>query len=134
MALSFLTLKRASKPELLNEEWLIVENSGPGVLNANGWTLEVGKTKAARTRPLGTLKPGFILQPGEKIRLVTGTASKKAQGTPPSDSDGIKNYYLFLREPVLAAPGIVLHIKLNQLEVARATFDPDEKNGIAKET
>ena len=129
MALQFQTLHRAAKPELLNEEWLVLENTGPGLLNSAGWSIEVSRGKG-RPRPLGQLKPGFILQAGEKVRLITGTASKKAQGTPPAE-DGMKNYFLFLREPVLAAPGIVLHVRLNQHELACATFDPDEATGIA---
>ncbi len=129
MALVFHTLHRAAKPELLNEEWIVLENTGPGILNAAGWSLEVSRGKG-RPRPLGQLKPGFVLQAGEKVRLVTGTASKKAQGTPPAE-DGVRNYFLFLREPVLAAPGIVLHVRLNQHELARVTFDPDAPTGTA---
>ena len=129
MPLVFQALHRAPSPELLNEEWMILENSGPGVLAAAGWTLEVAR-KGQRPHPLGTLQPGFILQAGEKIRLVTGTASKKSQGAPPAD-EGVKNYHLFLREPVLCAPGLVLHIKLKQHIVGTVTFDPAAQNGIA---
>jgi hypothetical protein len=129
MALAFVTLHRAEKPELLNEEWIVLENTGPGLLNSGGWSIEVSRGKG-RPRPLGQLKPGFVLQAGEKIRLVTGTASKKAQGAPPVE-EGLKNYFLFLREPLLAAKGIVLHVRLNQHELARAQFDPDAKSGIA---
>jgi|SRR5579871_2072334 len=129
MALVFRELHRAAKLELLNEEWMVLENTGTGILNSAGWSVEVSRGKG-RSHPLGQLKPGFVIHAGEKIRLVTGTASKKAQGTPPPE-EGMKNYFLFLREPVLQAPGTVLHVKLNQHELARATFDPDAKSGIA---
>jgi hypothetical protein len=129
MSLVFQELHRAEKPELLNEEWMILENTGPGVLSSGGWSIEVGK-KGARPSSIGTLQPGFLLQAGEKIRLVTGTASKKAQGTPPPEG-GIKSYHLFLREAVLKSPGVVLYVKLKQLELASATFDPEAKSGIA---
>jgi hypothetical protein len=130
MALVFRALQRAPKPDLLNEEWMLLENTGPGVLSAKGWSIEVQRG-THRPRALGTLEPGFLLQPGEKVRLVTGTASRKAQGTPPPE-EGVKNYHLFLREPILAQPGLILHVKLKQLEVARATFDPEAKHGIAQ--
>jgi hypothetical protein len=129
MPLVFRALQRAAKPELLNEEWMLLENTGPGVLSANGWSIEVQRG-SGRPRALGTLEPGFLLQPGDKVRLVTGTASKKAQGAPPPE-EGVKNYHLFLREPILVAKGLVLHVKLKQLEVAHATFDPEAKHGIA---
>src|SRR5437870_3353880 len=105
MALLFRALHKAEKPELLNEEWVVLENTGPGVLNANGWSLSVAGSNQ-RPRSLGTLQPGFVLQAGEKVRLVTGTPSKKSQGTPPAE-DGIRSYHLFLKEPVLKRPGQV---------------------------
>jgi hypothetical protein len=132
MALVFRSLHRAPKPELLNEEWIVLENTGPGVLNANGWTISVSQ-KGQRARPLGTLQPGFVIHAGEKVRLVTGTPSKKAQGTPPAEEGGLKNYHLFLREPVLMRPGQQLLVLLNQLELARATWRPEAADGIATE-
>ena len=129
MALLFRSLHPAAKPELLNEEWIVVENTGPGVLSAAGWTLAIARQKGQRPHPLGTLQPGFMLQPGEKVRLVTGTPSKKSQGTPPPE-DGIKNYHLFLREPVLGKAGQVLFIQLKQMEVARAQWDPAAPEGL----
>lgn len=128
MALVFRTLHPASKPELLNEEWIVLENTGPGVLTAAGWTLAVAGP-GKRPRALGTLQPGFTMQPGDKVRLVTGTASKKSQGTPPAD-DGIKSYHLFLKEQVLPRGGLTVTISLKQLEVARAVYDPQAAEGI----
>jgi hypothetical protein len=130
MALVFRSLHRASKPELLNEEWLVLENTGPGPLNAAGWTLAVG-AKGQRAHPLGTLQPGFVIRPGEKVRLVTGSPSKKAQGTPPAEEAGLKSYHLFLREPVLQRAGQLLYVQLHQLELARTVFDPEAPDGIA---
>jgi hypothetical protein len=129
MPLVIHVLHAAPKPDLLNEEWMIVQNAGPGPLSAAGWTLEVGK-KGQRPHPLGTLQPGFLLQPGERMRLITGTASKKAQGVPPIE-EGLKNYHLFLREPVLKTPGLVLQFKLKQHLIASVTFDPNAPTGIA---
>src|SRR2546425_835839 len=99
MPLLFRALHAPSKPELLNEEWMLLENTGPGLVNAAGCALTIGR-EGHRPHPIGTLSPGFVLKPGEKIKVVTGSPSKKSQGTPPPP-DGEKNYYLFLREPIL---------------------------------
>jgi len=133
MSLVFRSLHAASKPDLLNEEWLLLENTGPGVLNAAGWSVTVAR-QGQRPRPLGTLSPGFIMQPGDKVRLITGSPGKKSLGTPPTDEAGVKLYYLFLREPVLARPGLVLRIALNQAELARAVFAPDRQDGLSTPT
>jgi hypothetical protein len=133
MPLVIRSLHAAPEPELLNEEWIVIENTGPGPLSSNGWAISTVKAKGQRPSSLGTLQPGFVLKPGERMRLVTGTASKKAQGTPPSVEDGLKNYHLFLKAPVLARPGAVVVILLKQLELARATFDPEAPEGVRVE-
>ena len=66
--------------------------------------------RGAAARPIGRIRsarsiPASSCTPNEKIRLVTGTPSKKAQGTPPDEKDDVKNYHLFLREPVLVNAG-----------------------------
>jgi hypothetical protein len=129
MPLIFRELHRAKSPDSLNEEWLVLENTGPNVINAQGCAITVAKRGSDRGRPLGTLDPGFILKPNEKIRLVTGTPSKKAQGTPPEDKD-LRNYHLFLKEPVLSGPGIVVRVAIKQQELAKAVFAPTADNGI----
>src|SRR5262245_24780844 len=130
MALVFRELHKAKSPEMLNEEWLLLENTGPNTVNAQKCDLTVARRANERPHPLGTLDPGFILKPNEKMRLVTGTPSKKAQGTPPDEKDDVKNYHLFLREPVLKAPGLVVRVSIKQQELARAVFAPDKKGGV----
>ena len=133
MALVFRELHKAKKPDLLNEEWLLLENTGPNVVTAHKVDLTVARRPSERPHPLGTLDPGFILHPNEKIRLVTGTPSKKAQGTPPEEKGEIKNYHLFLREPVLTTPGMVVRVSQKQQELARAIFSAKNKAGIEQE-
>ena len=130
MALIFRELHKAKTSDALNEEWLILENTGPGPITAQGCTLTIARNANERPRPLGTLDPGFVLQPSEKIRLVTGTPSKKKEGTPPEEKAGLKNYHLFLKEPVLSRPGMVVRLSLKQLELAKATFQPEAKDGV----
>ena len=76
MPLVFRELHKAKSPDLLNEEWLLLENTGPTVVTAQKVDLTVARRPTDRPHPLGTLDPGFILHPSEKIRLVTGTPSK----------------------------------------------------------
>ena len=132
MALVFRSLHRPKNTEHLNEEWFLLENTGPGDINAHGCALTVQRNAHDRPRPLGTLDPGFVLHPNEKIRLVTGTPSKKKEGTPPDEKE-VKNYHLFLKEPVLARPGLVVSIALHQQELAKATFEPSKPHGLGSE-
>lgn len=131
MALVFRALNSAKDPEALNQEWLLLENTGPNPWNAHGCALTVAKNANERPHPLGTLDPGFVLHPNEKIRLVTGSPAKKSQGTPPDDKE-IKNYHLFLKEPVLSKPGTVVRVALKQAELARAVFAPGAKDGLGE--
>ena len=130
MALVFRELHAPKDKELLNEEYLLLENTGPNPVSAAGCALTVARRAQDRPHPLGTLDPGFVLKPNEQIRLVTGTPSKKAQGTPPDDKT-VKNYHLFLREPILKAAGLVLRLSLKQMEMAKATYAPEKKDGLA---
>ena len=130
MPLVFRELHKAKSPDKLNEEWLLLENTGPTVVTAQKVDLTVARRATDRPHPLGTLDPGFILQPNQKIRLVTGTPSKKAHGTPPDEKDDIKNYHLFLREPVLKSAGMIVRVSQKQQELAKAVFAPAQKTGI----
>jgi len=133
MPLVFRELHKSKSPDLLNEEWLLLENTGPAVVTAQKVELTVARRATDRPHPLGTLDPGFILHPNEKIRLVTGTPSKKAHGTPPEEKGDVKNYHLFLREPVLTTPGMVVRVSLKQQELAKAVYAPKSKTGIEEE-
>jgi hypothetical protein len=133
MALIFRELHQSKSQELLNEEWLLLENTGPNVVNAQKGELTVARRATDRPHPIGTLDPGFILKPNEQIRLVSGSPSKKSQGTPPAEKGEVKNYHLFLREPVLTQAGLVVRVSIKQQELARAQFAPDKKGGIETE-
>ncbi len=130
MPLVIRELHRAPSKDTLNEEWIVLENTGPQAVSAQGCSVSVSRSKQNHPKIMGMLDPGFMLKPGEKIRLVTGTGSKKSQGTPPAESDALKNYHLFLKEPVLVGAGAIVRISLKQLELARGTYQPDAENGI----
>ena len=53
MPLIIRELHRASKPDLLNEEWLLVENTGPNPWSAGGCALTVSRNASERPRPIG---------------------------------------------------------------------------------
>lgn len=132
MALEIREIHRAAVREHLNEEWFLVENTGAGPINTAGCTLLLSsKGKKGRGRPIGSLDPGFTIKPGEKVRLVTGSPAKKGQGAPPVEGDGIRNYHLFLREPVLQEAGALVQLSLRQHELCAAVYQPDAPSGIA---
>ena len=116
----------------LNNEWFVVENAADKPFSTAGCTVSVGRGKG-RLRGVGALDPGFTIQPGEKVRVVTGNPGKKAHGTPPAPTGAAgepKNYHLFLAEPLLAGPGTVVALALKQHEIARATFEPTGADGV----
>ena len=128
--LTVIALHRPKNPDELNQEWILVENTGAAPVKTQGCLVTVSPRAQDRPHPVGTLDPGFVLQPKEKIRIVTGAPSKKAQGAPPDEKDA-KNYHLCLRESILKKPGLIVRIALGQLELGKATFAPDAKNGVA---
>jgi hypothetical protein len=123
-------LHRAPKKDLLNEEWIVLENTGAQPVSAQGCSVTTARSAQNHAKILGTLDPGFTLKPGEKIRLVTGTASKKAEGKAPAEEGALKNYHLFLKEPVITGPGAIVRIMLKQLELSKGTFKADAPSGI----
>lgn len=132
MAVQFAHFHPAKSADKLNEEFLLLENPGPSEFVAKGSAITIAKPGQTRPRPLGVIDPGFVLRPGEKVRLIVGNPAKKTHGAAPEEKDGVRNYYLFLSEPILVQTGLTIRLMLNQLEVARATFDAKAKDGLAK--
>ncbi len=130
MAISIVQINAAKDSKALNTEWFVVENIGDKPFSTKNCALGTAHGNQ-RAKPLGTLDPGFVLNPGEKYRVITGKPGKKAHGKPPADK--IPNYHLFLGALVLKGAGIVVSLTLRSAEIARATYDPKVKSGIAKE-
>jgi hypothetical protein len=114
----------------LNSEWFVVENASDRPFSTAGCTVAVGKGKG-RLRGVGTLDPGFTLAPRERVRVITGNPGKKAHGPPPEATADLKDYHLFLAEPLLAGPGTVVSLSLKQHELARAAYDAAGVDGVA---
>ncbi len=114
----------------LNQEWFILENTGEKSFSTAGCTISTGRKNMPRLKPVGQLDPGFALSAGDKVRVITGNPAKKAQGEPPAEEGGVKNYHLFQPSLLFEAPGTTVAMSLKQHELVRATFDPKAPGGV----
>ncbi len=131
MAIRFVEIKASDDAEALNAEWVILENDGKAPFNTRGCGMTVGRRGSAKKSLLGIMDPGFVLQPGERMRMCTGNPGTQAHGTPPAE-DAVKNYFLFLPRAYLGGgAGTVLTLVLRGLSVAKSEFDPAQPGGLA---
>ena len=132
MSLVFEEAHAAPTKKKVNEEWFVLANRGASSINTAGLNVIVGK-KGSRGSVLGQIDPGFVLQPGERILVVSGIPGKKSQGTVP-ERDDLKIYHLFLKAGLLQGSGTLLRLAHNQHEVARLVFDPKADGGVANKS
>lgn len=109
----------ATQPDALNEEWIVVKNSGDTAFNGTGCSLTTGKD-AIRQRVVTTLQAGLVIQPGERVRLVSGSSGKKTHGVAPEE-EGIRNYHLFLKGAYLDKSDLVVRMMNRQVELCRSS-------------
>jgi hypothetical protein len=132
MAIRFVEIKASENPETLNSEWVILENDGKAPFNTRGCGMTVGRKGSNKKSLLGIIDPGFVLQPGERVRMCTGNPGTQAHGAPPPEEGGVKNYFLFLPKLYLNhGSGTVLTLVLRGLPVSKAEFDPGQPGGVA---
>ena len=131
MALQFREAHATADRKQLNGEWFVLENAGATSVSTAGLQVISGK-KGKRGSVLGVIDPGFMLQPGEKILVVSGIPGKKSHGDPPA-RDGMRTYHLFQKERLLPGPGTILKLALNQVAVAKLVYDPAAPEGIGKD-
>ena len=129
MPLIFREAHAAPDKKRLNEEYFIIENTGGTAVSTGGLQV-VAARKGKRGSVLGVIDPGFMLQPGEKIIMVSGFPGKKSQGDPPA-RDGMRVYHLLQREGLLQASGMTIRLTLNQAEIARLEYDAGAPHGVA---
>lgn len=127
MAIRFVEIKATDNPEALNSEWVVLENDGKTPFNTRGCGMTVGRQGSAKKSLLGIIDPGFVLAPGEKVRMLTGNPGTQVHGTGPED--GIKNYHLFLPKPYVQT-GVVLTLVLRGLPVCKAEYQAEAAGGI----
>ena len=128
MPLVFREAHAAPDKKKLNEEWFILENTGASSVNTRGLQVLAGKA-GQRGSFLGTIDPGFMLQPGEKIVVASGSPGKKAHGEPPVP-EKMRVYHLLQREGLLHGAGTTIKFMLNQMEIARLVYDPEAPGGV----
>ena len=102
MALVFREAHAAPDKKKINEEYFVLENTG-GTAISTARLQVIASRKGKRGNVLGMIDPGFTLQPGEKILVVSGVPGKKSHGEPPS-REGLRTYHLFQKSPLLTAP------------------------------
>lgn len=132
MAISIVEIHPSEDPKTLNNEWFLVENTGDKPFSTRNCVLVRTRNKSKKRKELGTMDPGFVIKPGEKMRVVTGNPGRKAHGAMP-DEEEIANYSLFLNDSILKGKGTVLLLTLRSAKVARAVYDPDGAGGLAGE-
>jgi hypothetical protein len=132
MAIRFVEIHAAATPTELNTEWVVLENDGKMPFITRGCGMTVGRRGQARRRELGIIDPGFVLKPGERVRMLTGSPGGKEEGTPPEDGvDGVTNYYLLLPGTYLQGAGTVLTLTLRGQVVSKGEHDPEAAAGVA---
>lgn len=134
MSLIFREAHAAPEKKRINEEYFVLENDGATAISTA--RLQVISARAPRPgqKPprgsvLGVIDPGFMLQPGEKILVVSGVPGKKSHGDPPT-REGMRTYHLFQRSGLLEGAGTVIKLAMNQIEVAKLVYDPKAQSGV----
>jgi hypothetical protein len=129
MPLVFEEVHAAPDKKKVNEEFFVLANQGASAVSTAGLQVIVSRP-GKRGSVMGQIDPGFVLQPGEKIQILSGIPGKQAQGEPPA-REGLRTYYLFQREGLLKGRGTTVRFAINQVDVARVTYDNSAPNGIA---
>lgn len=131
MALVFREAHAAPDKKRINEEYFVLENTGGTAVSTAGMHV-IQSRKGHRNSVLGVIDPGFVLQPAEKIIVITGMPGKKSMGVPP-EREGLRSYYLLQREGLLRGAGTTIRLSRNQINVATMEFDPAAPNGVVPE-
>lgn len=129
MPLVFEEVHAAPEKKKVNEEYFVLANRGASAVSTAGLHVIVSRP-GKRGSVMGQIDPGFVLQPGESILILSGIPGKQAQGEAPA-REGMRTYYLFQREGLLHGSGTTLRFALNQVDVAKVTYQKDAPNGIA---
>jgi hypothetical protein len=129
MSLVFEEAHAAPITKRVNEEYFVLLNTGATPIRTSGLNVVVSRPGKRGAR-VGQLDPGFVLQPGERILLVTGVPGKKSMGEPPA-REGMRVYYLFSHAPLLAGRGTVVRFAFNdQVDAAKLIYDPSVPSGV----
>jgi hypothetical protein len=128
LALVFREAHAAPDKKKVNEEFFVLENTG-GTAISTARLQVIASRKGKRGNVLGMIDPGFTLQPGEKIMVVSGFPGKKSHGEVP-EREGLRVYHLLQREGLLQGTGTIIRLAMNQIEIARLEYDAEAPNGV----
>lgn len=129
MAIRIIEIHPADPPEMLNREWFVLENQGEKPFSTRGCTLSVARKGSPKKSLLGTIDPGFVIRPGEQVRVITGHPNRKAHGDMP-EAGGITQYNLMLADSVLRGAGCTLTLALRSLPVTKGTYSPEDPGNV----
>ena len=129
MPLVFEEVHASPDKKKVNEEYFVLANAGASAVSTAGLQVIVSRP-GKRGSVMGQIDPGFVLQPGEKILILSGIPGKQSQGQPPT-REGMRTYYLFQRESLLHGSGSTLRFAINQVDIARVTYDKNAPGGVA---
>jgi len=130
MAIRLVEIKPADDPEQLNTEWVIITNDGKTAFHTGGVSMTVGHRGSAKKYVLGVITPGFVLKPGDRVRMCTGYPATEEHGEPPAETDDLKNYYLLRRKTYVKEPGTVLTLMLRGMPISKSEYDPSAPLGV----
>ncbi|MBN2574625.1 MAG: hypothetical protein JXP73_08655 [Deltaproteobacteria bacterium] len=130
MPLVFEEVHAAPDKKKVNEEYFVLANTSASAISTAGLQVIVSRP-GKRGSVMGQIDPGFVLQPGERILILSGIPGKQSQGQPPV-REGMRTYHLFQREGLLRGHGSTLRFAMNQVDLARVTYDKNAPNGVAK--
>jgi len=133
MTLRIVEIHPTKDPKKLNSEWFVVENIGDKPFSTRNCVVSVSPPGSKKRRELSTMDPGFVIAPGEKVRVLTGNVGRKAHGKVPAGKK-VRNYNLFLNASTLKGSGTRLVLALRSHVLTTALFDPAAKDGIGEET
>jgi hypothetical protein len=128
MPLVFEEVHTSPDKKKANEEYFVLVNTGASAVSTAGLQVIVSRP-GKRGSVMGQIDPGFVLQPGEKILVLSGIPGKQSQGQPPV-REGMRTYYLFQREGLLKGSGTTLRFAMNQVDIARVTYDKNAPTGV----
>ncbi len=120
MALTVLEVHKRGDDKALNDEWILLQNEGDGPQSTRGCRVLTYRPGSRKGTEVAKLDPGFTVAPGAKLRLVCGNPGTKAHGKAPED-EGVENYYLFMKVPLLKGRGTVKVVK-GQFVVLEAEY------------
>ena len=121
MALTVVEVHRRTEDKQLNDEWILVENTGDAPQSTRGCRVLHYKPKAKKGTEAAKLDPGFTVAPGAKLRVVCGNPGTKAHGQAPED-EGVENYYLFMKAPLFKGKAGSVKLVKGQFVVMEAVY------------